>query len=83
MIEESDSPYAASIVCVKKQNGEIRLTCDYRSINLMSVDNDYGMSDLNGIDRKSGEGEICVNYSSGVCLLACSHEPGEKIVDKF
>ena len=33
MIEESDSSYAASIVCVKKRNGEIRLTCDYRSIN--------------------------------------------------
>ena len=30
MVEESDSPYAAPIVCVKKRNGEIRLTCDYR-----------------------------------------------------
>ena len=39
MIEESDSPYAAPIVCVKKRNGEIRLTCDYMSINLMTVDN--------------------------------------------
>ena len=32
MIEKSDSPYAAPIVCVKKRNDEIRLTCDYRSI---------------------------------------------------
>ena len=47
MIEESDSPYAAPIIYVKKRNGEIRLTCDYRSINLMTVDNAfYGMADL-------------------------------------
>ena len=46
MIEESDSPYAAPIVCVKKRNGENRLTCDYRSIKLMTVDNAYGMADL-------------------------------------
>ena len=39
MIEESDGPYAAPIVCVKKQNGEIKLTCDYRSITCMTVDN--------------------------------------------
>ena len=46
MIEESDSPYAAPIVCVKKRNGKNRLTCDYSSINLMTVDNAYGMADL-------------------------------------
>ena len=46
MIEESDGPYADPIVCVKKRNGDIRLTCDYRSINLMTVDNAYGMADL-------------------------------------
>ena len=34
------------IVCVKKRNGEIRLTCDYRSINLKTVDNAYEMADL-------------------------------------
>ena len=38
MIEESDSTFAAQIVCVKKRNGETRLTCDYRSINLMTVE---------------------------------------------
>ena len=46
MIEESESPYAAPIVCVKKRNGESRLACDYKSINLMMVDNAYGMADL-------------------------------------
>ena len=32
-------------MCVKKRNGEIRLTCDYKSINLMPVDNAYVMAD--------------------------------------
>ena len=46
MTEESVSPYAASIACVKKRSGEIRLTCDYWSINLLTIDNDYGMADV-------------------------------------
>ena len=39
IIEELDSPYAAPIENVKKRNGKIRLTCDYMSINVMTVDN--------------------------------------------
>ena len=46
MFEESDSPYAVPIVYVKKRNGEIRLTCEYRLIHLLTVDNAYGMADL-------------------------------------
>ena len=33
-------------MCVKKRNGKIRLMCDYRSINLMTVYYAYGMADL-------------------------------------
>ena len=55
MIEESDSPYAAPIVCVKKRNGEIRLTCDYRSINLMTVDNSHGMADLTKLIERAAK----------------------------
>ena len=45
MIEVSDSSYAAQIVCMKKRNGDIRITCGDRSIHLMTVDNAYGMAD--------------------------------------
>ena len=55
MIEKSDSPYAAPIVCVKKRNGEIRLTCDYRSINLMTVDNAYEMADLTELIERTAK----------------------------
>ena len=46
MIEESESPCAASIACVNKLNGEIRLTFDYWSINLLTIENAYGMADV-------------------------------------
>ena len=55
MIGKSDSPYAAPIVCVKKLNGEIRLTCDYRSINLMTVDDAYGMTDLTELIERASK----------------------------
>ena len=55
MIEESDSTYAVPTVCVKKRNGEIRLTCDYRSINLMTVDNAYGMADLTELIERAAK----------------------------
>ena len=55
MFEESDSPYAAPIVCVKKRNGEIRLTCDYRSINLMTADNAYGMAHLTELIERAAK----------------------------
>ena len=53
MIEESDSPYAAPIVFVKKRNGDIRLTCEYRSINLMTVVNAYGIPDLTELNERA------------------------------
>lgn len=34
IISESDSPYAAPIILVKKKTGSYRLVCDYRKLNL-------------------------------------------------
>ena len=55
MIEESDGPYTDLIMCVKKRNGEIRLTCDYRSINLMTVDNANEMADLTELIERAAK----------------------------
>ena len=60
IIEKSDSPYAAPIVCVKKRNGKIGLTRDYRSNNLMMVDA-YGMADLTELIERAVKAK-CVNY---------------------
>ena len=40
---------------MKKRNGEIRLTCDYRSINLMTVNNAYGMADLTELIERAAK----------------------------
>ena len=54
MIEESDSPYAASIVC-EETEWWIRLTCDCRSINLMTLDNAYEMADLTELIERAAK----------------------------
>ena len=76
MIEESDSPYVAPIVCVKKRNGEIRLTCDYRSINLMTVDNAYGMADLMELIERAAKAKYVstIDLASAYWQVAMSPE---------
>ena len=37
LIQKSQSPYASPIVIVKKKNGKIRLCCDFRKINQITV----------------------------------------------
>ena len=65
-MEKSDSAYAAPIVCVKKRNWEIRLTYDYRSINLMMVDNAYGMADLTELIERAAKAK----YVSTIDLVS-------------
>ena len=41
IIKPSNSPYASPIVLVRKKNGKLRLTIDYRKINLRTVRDSY------------------------------------------
>ena len=41
IIRPSSSPYASPIVSVRKKSGEIRLRIDYRSLNKITVDDNY------------------------------------------
>lgn len=41
VIRPSDSPYASPIVLVKKKNGETRLCVDYRSLNKLTVRDNF------------------------------------------
>ena len=76
MIEESVSPYAAPIVCVKKRNVEIRLICDYRSINLMTVDNAYGMANLTELIERAAKAKnvSTIDLASAYWQVTISHE---------
>ncbi|PIK53262.1 Septin-8-A [Apostichopus japonicus] len=43
IIRESFSPYASAIVLVRKKNGDIRLTVDYRLLNSRTVKDQYNI----------------------------------------
>lgn len=60
MIEEgiitpSDSPYASAIVLVKKKNGETRMCIDYRTLNKLTVRDNYPLPLI----------DDCVDYMEG------------------
>ena len=37
LIETSSSPWSAPIVCVRRKNGQLRLTMDYRALNAQTI----------------------------------------------
>ena len=41
VIRPSDSPYASPIVLVKKRNGDVRMCIDYRTLNKMTIRNNF------------------------------------------
>ena len=43
IITESNSPYSALIVIVRKSNGDIRITCDYVRLNAICKISAYAM----------------------------------------
>ena len=83
MVEESDSPYAAPIVCVKKRNLEIRLTCDYRSINLMTVDNAYGMADPTELIDRTTKAKYVSTIDLAPAYWQVPMSPKRKLLTNF
>ena len=83
MIEESDSPYAAPIVCVKKRIGEIRLTCDYMLINLITVDNAYGMADLTELIEKAAKAKYVSTIDVASAHWQIAMSPESKLLTSF
>ena len=83
IIDESDSPYAASIVYVKKRNGVIRLTCDYRSINLMTVNNAYGMADLTELIERAAKAKYVSTIDLAFAYWQVAMSPESKLLTSF
>src|SRR6218665_3019216 len=55
LIEESTSAYASPIVCVVKKDKSIRICADLRSINSITVPDEYPASDMRNIlERAAG-----------------------------
>jgi hypothetical protein len=56
LIEPSDSPHAYPVVCVTKPNNSIRMCCDYRYLNLGTVDDAYPMQHAQDLIFRMGNG---------------------------
>ena len=55
LIRDSNSPFAAPILCVKKPDGSIRLCCDYRALNKVSVKDKFPLPRIDELlDRLRG-----------------------------
>lgn len=74
VITESTSPFASPIVVVRKKNGDIRLSIDYRKLNLQTIKDAYPLPNLEEsftaltgakwfsvLDLKSGDYQIEMN----------------------
>lgn len=46
IIRDSESPFASSIVVVKKENGDIRLCVDYRKLNSQPIKDAYALPNI-------------------------------------
>lgn len=55
IIQESDSPYAAPVLFVKKSDGTYRLVCDFRKLNEKTIDDSFPIPNITEmIDSLSG-----------------------------
>ena len=68
---------------MKKQNGEIRLTRDYRSINLMMVDNAYGMTDLTECNERAAKAEYVSTIDLASAYWQVAMSPESKLLTSF
>lgn len=47
IIQESDSPYAAPVLFVKKSDGTFRLVCDFRKLNDKTIEDSFPIPNIN------------------------------------
>ena len=48
-IEPSKSPFGAPVFFVKKADGSIRLVCDWRQLNKITIDNEACLPDMDDL----------------------------------
>ena len=74
---------AEQIVCVKKRNRKIRLTCEYRSINLMTVDNAYGMADRTELIERAAKAKYVSTIDLASAYSQVAMSPESKLLTSF
>ena len=69
-IRLSSSPYASSIVMVKKKDGTLRMCIDFRDLNKKTVKNRYPIPRIDELmDELHG-----ANFFSKIDLRSCYHQ---------
>jgi len=66
IIEPSKSPYSSPVVMVKKKDGSLRLCCDYRRLNQITIRDVFPLPNINEIFDKLRGAKIfttCDSYS--------------------
>ncbi|XP_059149091.1 uncharacterized protein LOC131936195 [Physella acuta] len=80
IIQPSTSPYAAPMVIVKKKNGEIRLCCDYRRLNVITRKDAFPLPRIDEtLDALAGSTFFStLDLASGYHQVAMAEEDQEK-----
>ena len=68
---------------MKKRNGEIRLTCDYMSINLMTVDNAYRMADLTELIERAAKAKYASTIYLASAYWQVAMSPESKLLTSY
>lgn len=78
--EPSNSPWAAPIVLVKKQDGTTQFCVDYRKLNNVTIKDVYSLLRINeSLDTLSGAKFLCtLDFASGYWQVAMDESYKEK-----
>ncbi len=80
IIRESESPYASAIVLVRKKNGDLRLTVDYRWLNSRTIRDQYNIPKIEEtLHSLSGAAWFsCLDLKSGYYQIEMEEEDKQK-----
>lgn len=80
MISESDSAWSSPIVCVTKKDKSLRMCCDYRKLNDVTIKDAHPIPPINQtIDALSGAKYFCsLDLASGYYQVPMSAESKDK-----
>ena len=80
IIRESQSPFASAIVLVRKKNGDLRLTVDYRVLNSRTVRDQYNIPKIEEVLHSlSGSAWFsCLDLKSGYYQIEMEEEDKQK-----
>ena len=58
LIQKSSSQFSSPMVLVKKKNGDIRICCDYRKLNKVTLLDQEGLPNIDDIINTMGKGKL-------------------------